>query len=433
MPSRRPPRPHPHAATPGQKPRQPHPAPPSTPRLGPRPLPLHFSLSLAAWLSSPAGLILSASGWSVWNRPRRPTPGSGRNLFDDLHSASLAQKLLRANPKDSGQALANAVHAKLDRFLAGVERYRAHPYRRTLTDPPVLWQEGGTRVLDFGGTGPPALFVPSLINRAYVLDLDDQSSLMRWLARQGVSPLLVDWGAPGPDERDFTLEDYALRLERALCAVGAPVALVGYCMGGTLALAATLRQPRLVRRLALLATPWDFHADNREEALRVADLFRRWKPACAPSGLLPVPLLQSLFALPDPLSASRKFIRFADATDPDEIRRFVALEDWLNDGIPLTLPAAEDCFTGWYEHNSLVEGDGWTVGGTGVDPARLDLPTLVMLPEEDRIVPPASAAALAAAIRFRTRTRVPLGHVGMIVSRNAPRLVWSPLAHWLTR
>ncbi len=433
MPTRRqPPRPAPASRKP-----TPEPAPaPLPPRLGPRPLPLHFSLSLAAWLNSPAGLILSASGWSAWNRPLRRRAGNsgGPGLFDSLHSASLAQRLLQASPQDSGPALARAVSAKLDRFRAGVERYRAHPYRRTLDDPPVLWQEGGTRLLDFGGTGPPALFVPSLINRAYVLDLHARSSLMRWLVGQGVSPLLLDWGDPGSDERDFTLTDYALRLGRAVQAVGVPVSLVGYCVGGVLALAAAQLQSRYVRRLALLATPWDFHAESREEARCVADLFQRWKPGCAATGLFDISMLQSLFALPDPLFASRKFIRFADASDPEEVERFVALEDWLNDGVPMTLAAADDCFAGCYGRNRLV-AEEWMVGGMPVDPAQIDVPTLVMVPEEDRIVPPASTEALAAAIRFRVRTRlrVPLGHVGMIVSRRAPRLVWGPLADWLKR
>ena len=45
--------------------------------------------------------------------------------------------------------------------------------------------------------------------------------MMRWLAAQGLRPLLLDWGWPGEAERRFTLTDYiAGRLERALAAVG---------------------------------------------------------------------------------------------------------------------------------------------------------------------------------------------------------------------
>ncbi|MFN7634110.1 MAG: alpha/beta fold hydrolase, partial [Acetobacteraceae bacterium] len=133
--------------------------------------------------------------------------------------------------------------------------------RGTCPPPPTAWAEGGTRILDYGGEGPAVLFVPSLVNRAEVLDLMPDASLLRWLAGNGAHPLLLDWGWPGEAERSFTLTDYvAGRLERALAALPGPVVLVGYCMGGLLALAAALRHPGRIRALGLLATPWDFHA-----------------------------------------------------------------------------------------------------------------------------------------------------------------------------
>ena len=111
---------------------------------------------------------------------------------------------------------------RFDALLTGVERYRGHPYRRDLPDPPTVWEEGPARLLDYGagGGGRPVLFVPSLINRHYILDLSEGCSLMRWMAGRGIRPLLLDWGGTGPLERRFTLTDFvAGRLERALNAV----------------------------------------------------------------------------------------------------------------------------------------------------------------------------------------------------------------------
>ena len=45
-------------------------------------------------------------------------------------------------------------------------------------------------------------------NRAYVLDLVPGRSMLRWLAGQGLRPLLMDWGVPGPGEARFDLDDY---------------------------------------------------------------------------------------------------------------------------------------------------------------------------------------------------------------------------------
>jgi polyhydroxyalkanoate synthase subunit PhaC len=53
------------------------------------------------------------------------------------------------------------------------------------------------------------------------------------------------------------------------------------------------------------------------------------------------------------------------------------------------------------------------------------------VPARDRIVPPASARALATALPRAVRLDPPLGHIGMIVGRHAEREVWQPLAGWL--
>lgn len=406
-------------------------------RLGPRPLSLHFNLCLAAWLSSPVGLTLSASGWNIWNTSLPSPPKSWKNrkksgLFDELQSANLAQRLLQADPKQCGAALSRAVNEKLEQFIVGVERYRSHPYKRKLRRPRTVWKEGNSRLLDYGGSGPVALFVPSLINRAYILDLDEERSMLRALCRQGIRPLLFDWGDPGDNEWGFGLQAYIERLERACVYLNQKVHLVGYCMGGNMALAAACRNPDLFYSLAVLATPWDFHAENKDYAIRSAQVFRNCESACAITGLVPVDVLQTLFTLLDPIGTVRKFSKLATMTDDDAIRQFIALEDWLNDGVPLTLRSAEDCLVGWYERNDPAH-NLWLVGDEPIRPNLLDVPTLVLLPERDKIVPPDSAASLANILPNRTKVSVPLGHVGMIVSKDAPYYTWSRLATWLKR
>ena len=82
---------------------------------------------------------------------------------------------------------------------AGSNAIAAIPTAATLADPPVLWHEGHDAAarLRAAPAAPPVLVVPSLINRAYILDLAPGKSLLRFLAGQGLRPLLVDWGAAG--------------------------------------------------------------------------------------------------------------------------------------------------------------------------------------------------------------------------------------------
>ncbi len=255
-------------------------------------------------------------------------------------------------------------------------------------------------------------------------------------AGSGIRPLVVDWGAPGVRECHFDLTDYiAGRLEAACAAAtraaGAPIGVVGYCMGGLLALALALRRRREVAALALLATPWDFPVE-RDGHARLLGLVADWLPLLyGAAGTLPVAVIQSLFFILDPFAAARKFIRFA-ALDPgsEEARNFVVLEDWINDGVPLALEVARNCARFWYGGNHPAHGR-WRVAGRLVHPKRLDRPALVVVPGHDRIVPPRSAEPLAAEFTAATVLRPALGHVGMMSAARAPEALWTPIAKWL--
>jgi pimeloyl-ACP methyl ester carboxylesterase len=367
-----------------------------------------------------------SGGWPISREGRAEAARIRRALAEGGHGAEAFRAAVIRRLWRADRAL-----------LAGIAAYRRHPYSRSLADPPAIWAEGGTRLLDFGGAaeGLPVLFVPSLVNRAYVLDLAPGRSLMRFLAQQpGIRPLLLDWGWPGEVERRFTLTDYiAGRLERALAAIPGPVVLAGYCMGGLLSLAAALRRPDRVRALALLATPWDFHApkEEAERARAAAALLPGLEPVLEAMGALPVDVLQALFASLDPWGVAAKFRGFA-RLDPASARAalFVALEDWLNDGVPLAAPVARECLAGWYDRNDPGQL-AWRVAGAVVDPRELAMPAFVAIPHRDRIVPPASARAIIGHLRDAVVQEVPAGHIGMAAGSNAEAALWRPLLAWL--
>ena len=407
-------------------------------RRGPRPLPLHLSLlglrAMAAMASPDPRQMPNGTawpqGWPSWNGgwpiSKAGLAEAGR-IADALHAGGVPPEAFR-------RAVLHRL-AHTDRALiAGIAAYRRHPYARDLDDPPLLWREGASRLLDYGGTGPVVLFVPSLVNRAYVLDLMRGHSMLRWLAEQGVRPLLLDWGWPGEAERGFTLTDIiAGRLERALVAAPGPAVLAGYCMGGLLALAAALRRPDRVRALALLATPWDFATG--EEAARRARAMGAALPALEPmmeaNGALPVDVIQMMFAGLDPFGVSQKFRAFA-GIDPAHRRAalFVALEDWLNDGVPLPAPVARQCIAGWYGRNEPATL-AWRVAGQVVDPAAWAGPAFVAIPHRARIVPPASARALAGRLPGATILEAAAGHIGMAAGSSAETVLWRPFRDWL--
>jgi polyhydroxyalkanoate synthase len=322
-------------------------------------------------------------------------------------------------------------------LISGIAAYRASPYTRDMTDPPTIWAESETRLLDYGGSGPSILFVPSLINRAYILDLMPEASMLRWLAAHGSHPYLLDWGWPAEIERHFTLTDYiAGRLERAIAAIPGPIILAGYCMGGLLALAAAVRQaasgnPDKITALALLATPWDFHADNPEQAKSLGRSLAMLEPMMNFSGTLPIDALQTIFTMIDPFGVGEKYRSFAslDKTSA-RARRFVAMEDWLADGVPLAAPVARETLGGWYGDNTPARL-AWRVAGMPINPASISIPCFAAAPARDKLVPPVSVRPLATSLAFCTYLEPAAGHIGMIAGTNAQNALWQPFADWL--
>ncbi len=384
-------------------------------RRGPRPLALHLTLAM---LKS------------------RASNGDSPNSKPGSWSWSAIEPAIHAALRDAAAEVLPPVD---DGLIAGIAAYRRHPWSRDTIDPPAIWEEGGSRILDYRpgpGAGPTVLFVPSLVNRAYVLDLMQGGSMLRFLAERGVRPLLLDWGWPGEVERGFVLTDYvAGRLERAMAAAtamsGGKVVLAGYCMGGTLAVAAAQRRPDLVGALALLATPWNFHAPDRAQALRTAACLPLLEPALGFGGTLPIDGLQALFTLLDPFGVGDKYRAFARLpTDSARARQFVALEDWLNDGVPLVAGVARDCLSRWYGDNAPTEGT-WRIAGLPVRPSDLRLPTFVAVPARDRIVPPESARPLATLIPGAHLHEPSAGHIGMVAGTRAESALWQPLLDWL--
>jgi polyhydroxyalkanoate synthase len=269
------------------------------------------------------------------------------------------------------------------------------------------------------------VFVPSLINPPSILDLEGKS-LLRWLAGQDVRPLLVDWGWDVAARSGLSVADHITEILLPLLqAAGEEAALVGYCLGGTMAFAAATLHP--VRSVAAIAAPWHFSGFPEDARARLAALWGSSQATAERLGMLPMEALQSAFWALDPARTVRKFEAYAAMpSDSEEARRFVILEDWANDGPPLPVAAARELFETLFRSDAPGRGE-WRVGGRRVDPTTLPCPVFDIVSTSDRIVPAASAAGAG------ERLELPSGHVGMIIGSHAEEMLWKPLAGWLSR
>ena len=147
---------------------------------------------------------------------------------------------------------------------------------------------------------------------------------------------------------------------------------------------------------------------------------------------MPVSIFQMLFALVNPMQAALKFQKLA-RLDPDgaAARHFVALEDWLADGVPMAAPARAgpaDRLADPQRHRGAGLALPRRRGRPARDPhagagvlrrARLDRAAGA------RLRPAGARSPGAQVVQPRT------GHVGMVVGSAARAQVWRPMADFL--
>ncbi len=317
--------------------------------------------------------------------------------------------------------------------LAGLRIYGAAK-RPVAIERPVIARAGGAMLRDCGGgggshgeargDGAPVILIPSLINPARILDLTPGNSFAEFLAGSGYHILLVDWGAGDSADAAMTIGDHVeQRLLPLIAAVGAPAHLVGYCLGGTMALAAAMLAP--ARSLTQIAAPWHFSRYEAHAKAAMAQLWAEQGAMVQALGQLPMESLQSLFWAIDPARTVRKFAALAHmpADDP-RIANFAVMEDWANGGAPLTAAVAAELLH-HFPKDDPCGTRRWQVAGQIIDPARIPIPAHHFTASDDRIAPAASACDAISA------TPCPSGHVGMLAGSKARLGLWSILRDWI--
>jgi polyhydroxyalkanoate synthase len=296
--------------------------------------------------------------------------------------------------------------------LAGLRAYERAPRRKRPPPRPEIARVRGAMLRDHGGDGAPAVLVPSLINPPRILDLDEQVSLAGAVARMGRRALLLDWGK-ADERRELDVAGHVSELLLPLLReLDEPAALAGYCLGGTMAVAAAnLTQ---VDRVATLAAPWHFARYPQASKAALQHMWRHSEAAAKALGALPMEVLQAAFWSLDPQRTVRKFAEFG-RLDPAsaEARRFVELEEWANEGEPLPYAAAKELIEELFEKDR-PGSERWTIAGRAVSD-KLPVPSLHLTAKRDLIAPPQTAASGDA-------IAIAAGHVGMIVGSSRARL-----------
>ena len=245
----------------------------------------------------------------------------------------------------------------------------------------------------------PLVLVPPCINKFYIMDLQPENSLIRYMVEQGNTVFLVSWRNPKEEQGNLTWEDYlehgpivALHIAQEICKVKQVNAL-GFCVGGTILTSALAvlkgRGEDIVSSLTLLTTLLDF-SDTGEIGLFIDEngLMSR-ESTIGKGGLLPARDLQNTFSF---LRANDLVWNYVTGNylKGQKPQAFDLLY-WNSDSTNLPGPFACWYMRNLYHDNSLRVPGKLQMCGQRIDLGALDMPVYLLATREDHIVPWQSA------------------------------------------
>lgn len=292
---------------------------------------------------------------------------------------------------------------------------------------------------------PPLLISYALVNRPYMVDLQEDRSLVRNLLDQGIDVYLIDWGYPKRNDRWITLDDYInVYIDACVDYVRQAhnldkINLLGICQGGAFSLCYTTLHQDKIANLITMVTPVDFHVSD--------GVLNAWMgcgmdvPSIKPEvmvdalGNIPGDFMNFGFLMLKPFELGlQKYLTLLDIIDnPKQSLNFLRMEKWIFDSPDQAGEAWREFVENFYLHNRLVKGE-LEIGGQAIDLKSLKLPILNVYAEKDHLVPPSSSKALEGAVGTTdyTEASFPVGHIGIYVSGRVQNALPKLLTDWLS-
>ncbi|MBD2005561.1 MULTISPECIES: class III poly(R)-hydroxyalkanoic acid synthase subunit PhaC [Cyanophyceae] len=290
----------------------------------------------------------------------------------------------------------------------------------------------------------PILIVYALVNRPYIVDLQEGRSLVANLLNLGMDVYITDWGYPSRSDRFLTLDDYingyinncvdVVRDRHNLEQIN----LLGICQGGAFSLCYSSIYPEKVKNLITMVTPVDFHIQE--------GLLNVWGGSTLGSQALDVDLMVDTlgnipgdfmnleFLLLKPFQLGiQKYIDLLDTIESeDKLLNFLRMEKWIFDSPDQAGEAYRQFMKDFYQGNKLIKGQV-EIGEKRVNLENIRIPILNIYAEQDHLVPPASSLALEKYIGSEDYTvrSFPVGHIGMYVSSKVQRDLPPTIVDWL--
>ena len=287
----------------------------------------------------------------------------------------------------------------------------------------------------------PLLLVYALIDRPFIRDLIPGNSFVEYLVKQGFDVYLLDWGVPDEEDRALLFGDYVfgylaeavgqvLRTSRA--EAGHPVRglhrgpaqrhVRGPVPGHSSAEPDPVRHPHRLLPGEPGVVPLD-HCPGRSPRMASGAVRER-----APRIRREHPRLLTLITghLGTLLGRGNRL-----SQDPS-LATWIALDQWVSEGIPFAGEAFRQMTHDLIQHNKLVKGE-FQLRGRAVDLKNITCSLLSIAGTQDIIcrVPQAEAIMHLVSSQDKEFCVLEGGHIGMLAGAEARQGLWLKAHRWL--
>lgn len=239
----------------------------------------------------------------------------------------------------------------------------------------------------------PIVIFPPWINKYYILDLKEKSSMIRWIVDQGYTLFVVSWINPDESYSDTSMADYVeegyLRAITEAKAITKQerVNAVGYCIAGTtLNLTLSLlkqRGDKSIKSATFFTTLTDFSDQGEFTPFLQNDFIDGIEAEIGNKGLLKSFITARTFS----------FLRSNDLVYSPAIRSYMMGETppafdllyWNGDGSNLPGCMAIEYLRGLCQANKFANGEGYELLGHKLHIKDVDVPLCSIACETDHI------------------------------------------------
>ncbi|MGZ4270425.1 MAG: alpha/beta hydrolase [Solirubrobacteraceae bacterium] len=333
-------------------------------------------------------------------------PSAAANVFDAIMRGGLAD--LRPTPR---RIIDEGPKRTVYRYLAGAERRQ---------------------------DALPVLLVPPLAAPTSAFDLRRGCSLAEHLMALGHPTYLLEYGDIAFSDRDLGLEHWVTDIiPTALRRVsedagGAPVQLVGWCLGGIMSLLAVADAPDLpVNSVALVASPFDSRQVRAMAVVRPFDAITQGMVGSAiyrALGGAPAPLVKRAFQLTSiDKYLTRPLAILTHLDDRDFLAQMEAVDRFTDSMHAYPGRTMGQLYHLFFRVNEIAGGT-LTLGEHVVDLANVRVPVLSVAGDSDVIAPRGAVHHVAELLPNAPEVRLetgPGGHLGVLTGRSARSTTWA--------